>query len=82
MKTHPDIHMGVYVRNLNNGPWFGINENEAYSPASLMKVPVLMTYLRWAEIEPNLLNKKLFLDETEHSIELHFPPSKIHENKN
>ncbi len=81
MKTHPDIHMGVYVRNLNNGPWFGINENEAYSPASLMKVPVLMTYLRWAEIEPNLLNKKLFLDETEHSTELHFPPSKILENK-
>lgn len=46
-----------------------------------MKIPVLMTYLKWSETEPNLLNKKLFLDETEHSTELHFPPSKILENK-
>lgn len=66
---------------MNNGPWFGINENEAYSPASLMKIPVLMTYLKWMELDPTILSKKIFLDEIEQSTELHFPPSKSLENK-
>ncbi len=30
-------HISVYFRDLNNGPWFGINEKEEFSPASLLK---------------------------------------------
>jgi beta-lactamase class A len=55
--------LGVYVRNLNNGPWFGINENEYYSPASLMKVPVLITYLKWMELDPSIRDKQILLEE-------------------
>jgi beta-lactamase class A len=55
--------LGVYVRNLNNGPWFGINENEYYSPASLMKVPVLITYLKWIELDPTIWDKKILLED-------------------
>lgn len=81
LNVHPEIKAGIYVRNLNNGPWFGINENEAYSPASLMKIPVLMTYLRWTEIDPTIFSKKIYLDEVEQSTELYSPPSKNLINK-
>ncbi len=49
----------IYYRDLNNGPWFGINEKEYFSPASLVKVPILIAYLKKAEIDPSLLQKKL-----------------------
>jgi len=51
-------HVSIYLRDLNNGPWIGINENEKFSPASLMKVPILISYLKWTEDEPGLLDKK------------------------
>jgi len=49
--------VSVYFRDLNNGPWLGINENENYSPASLLKVPVMIAVLKKAETEPEVLNK-------------------------
>lgn len=49
----------IYYRDLNNGPWFGINEKEYFSPASLIKVPILIAYLKKAETDPSLLQKKL-----------------------
>jgi len=52
-------HVSVYFRDLNNGPWFGLNEDENFSPASLLKVPVMMTYYKLAESDPSLLNDKL-----------------------
>lgn len=76
IEKNPNITMGIYVRNLNNGPWFGINENENYSPASLMKLPVLMTYLKWIEDDASVLEKKIFYDEVEESSELYFPATK------
>lgn len=47
----------VYYRDLNNGPWFGINQDELFSPASLVKVPVMMTYYKLAESDPTILPK-------------------------
>jgi beta-lactamase class A len=49
----------VYFRDLNNGPWFGINENEYFSPASLIKVPLLMAYFKKAEDDPSILDQKI-----------------------
>jgi beta-lactamase class A len=49
----------LYLRDLNNGPWLGINEKEAYIPASLLKVPMLMMILKLSEFEPGLLDKKI-----------------------
>lgn len=49
----------IYYRDLNNGPWLGINEKEYFSPASLIKVPVLITYLKETENDPTLLDKKI-----------------------
>lgn len=52
-------HVSVYFRDLNNGPWMGINENENYSPASLLKVPVMIAVLKKAETTPGFLKKRL-----------------------
>lgn len=42
---------------MRNGPWFGINEEADFSPASLMKLPVLFMYMKWAEIDPYLFDQ-------------------------
>jgi len=51
--------ISVYFRDLEDGPTLGINEHTFFSPASLFKVPYLITYLKLAEEEPALLDKKL-----------------------
>ncbi|MES1181252.1 MAG: serine hydrolase, partial [Flavobacterium sp.] len=48
----------VYFRDIKNSEWIGYNENEKFSPGSLMKVPELITYLRMEEDSPGLLEKK------------------------
>lgn len=53
----------VYVRDLNNGPWLGFNEKEKFSPASLMKVPLLISCLKFAESNPGFLKKIVVIDE-------------------
>ncbi len=52
----------VYFRDLNNGPWFGVNEHASFSPASLLKLPVMMAFYRKAETQPELLEKKVRFD--------------------
>lgn len=52
-------HVSVYFRDLSNGPWIGINENEPYSPASLLKVPIMIAALKKAEASPGFLDKRI-----------------------
>lgn len=54
-----DVKASVYFRNLNNGPWFGINEEDDFTPASLLKVPLMMAYLKLSESDSGLLDKKI-----------------------
>ncbi|HUD19052.1 MAG TPA: serine hydrolase [Patescibacteria group bacterium] len=49
----------VYFQDLNNGPWFGINLKAPFSPASLLKLPLLMSYLQQNESDPTFLQKKV-----------------------
>lgn len=51
-------YVSVYFRNLNNGLWFGINEKEKFVPASLLKVPLMISYFKAAESDPAILNQK------------------------
>lgn len=53
----------VYYRDLNNGPWFGIEESTLFTPASLTKVPLMMTYLKKAELDKSVLQLKLKVPE-------------------
>lgn len=51
--------VSIYFRDLNSGDWVGINDEAKFSPASLMKVPILIAYLKLAENDRDLLDKKL-----------------------
>ena len=51
--------VSVYFRDLNNGPWFGINEHNDFAPSSLLKVPVMMAYFKAAESDPTVLSKQI-----------------------
>jgi len=56
--------ISFYFRNLQSGQWVGINENEEFNPASLLKVPIMMLYFKFAETDPKILEQKLkFTDE-------------------
>jgi len=55
----------LYFRDLNNGPWISINNNEKFSPASLLKVPLMISYLKLMETDSNLLNKKITITKKE-----------------
>ena len=57
--------VSVYFRDLKNGPWVGVNEEERFTPASLMKVPLMMTILKRAESDPSLLQLRLTYDGSE-----------------
>ncbi len=59
IKNQKASFISVYFRDMNNGPWFGINEKEQFTPASLLKVPVMMAYLKESEANPDILNKKI-----------------------
>jgi beta-lactamase class A len=48
-KQKPTIEVSVFFRHLNNGPVFGINEHAKYSPASLLKVPIMIALLKQAD---------------------------------
>jgi len=49
----------VYLRVFGQGDWVCINDAENYRPGSLLKVPELITFLRWNEKHPGYLNKVL-----------------------
>ncbi len=50
----------VYLKCYPKNEWMGINENEKFSPGSLLKVPVLITFLKMNEKTPGFLDKTLF----------------------
>lgn len=58
-------HLSIYFRDMNNGPWMGFNEGEKFTPASLLKVPVMMAYFMKAQIDPDYLEKELVYKKTE-----------------
>lgn len=51
--------ISVYIRDLNNGPWIGINEKEEFIGASLLKLPVLIAYMKLAENDHSILDQKI-----------------------
>jgi len=61
------IFASIYYRDLNNGPWFGINEKEFFSPASLIKLPILIAYLKKAEVNPQILQQILVVKQNQES---------------
>jgi beta-lactamase class A len=53
------MNASIYFRDLNNGPWFSTKPDETFSPASLLKVPLMISVLKRAETDPELLGRKI-----------------------
>ena len=51
--------ISVSFRDLKTNRWFGINENDSFSPGSLLKLPLAIAYFKLAEIDPSLLTQSL-----------------------
>lgn len=51
--------VAVFFRDLQNGPIVNISGDESFSPASLLKVPLMIAYFKKAEEDPVLLQKNL-----------------------
>ena len=51
------ISASVYVKSVNTNNWTAVNADEKYHPASLNKVPILISYLHTSEKQAGLLNQ-------------------------
>ena len=56
--------LSVYFRDLNNGPISNINGTDHFAPASLLKVPVLIAYLKWSEEQAGVLDEKIYYEKS------------------
>ncbi len=68
------INASVYFRDLNNGPTFGIEEYSNFSPASLLKLPLFLTYLNLEQENPGLLDVEVAFKDPNIDFEQNFPP--------
>ena len=49
----------VFFYDLNKGRWIGVNETEKYNPASMLKVVIMVVYLKEFEANQEILNSYL-----------------------
>lgn len=68
-------YASVYFRDLNNGPWVGINEQEKFTPASLLKVPLLIAYLKIVQSNPSILKEKIRVEPNQTTLTQNITPS-------
>lgn len=65
--------VSVYFRDLNTGKWTGFNEDDLYMPSSMLKVAVLMAYLKLAEENPDIVGEKLLYSENKNNHQHYIP---------
>jgi beta-lactamase class A len=56
--------VAVYLRHLFDGGSLDINGDEKFTPASLLKVPDMITLYKMADADPSVLTKKVTYNET------------------
>lgn len=60
--SHKADKISVFFRDPQKGSWFAINDDDKYTPASLLKVPTMIAYFKLAESNPDLLHLKIHYD--------------------
>ncbi len=68
------IDGAIYFRDLQNGPVISINSQDYFIPASLLKLPLMVTYLKKAETDPNLLQKNITITNEMQSLDQNIVP--------
>lgn len=67
--------VAVYFRDLENGPIFGINDDAEFAPASLLKLPLALTYFDEYDANPALFDEQVRVERPDWQIlEVHYPP--------
>ncbi len=66
---------GIFFRDLNNGPVFGINGDVQFAPASLLKVPLAMAYYReYEDVDRGILAQQIdFTGPKGTTTDIHYP---------
>jgi beta-lactamase class A len=54
--------ISAYVLQFKVGKWAGVDINEQYSPASMLKVPTMMAILKYTETHEGFLSKQIYFD--------------------
>ncbi len=72
---HGLVENAAFYARIASG-WTGIGENGAFVPASLYKVPVLITYLKLAESVPGVLDEQVVFTGAVRAGSQDIPPSK------
>ena len=52
----------VFFRDFSDGQWVSINPNMQYSPASLLKIPLMIAFFKEAESDPGILQERVLYD--------------------
>ncbi len=69
--------ISLFFRDFNDGSTIEINPDSEFEPASLNKIPLMLAYLKIAEKNPGILNKKLIYEgKVDHTKEQYFKPQK------
>ena len=56
-------HISIYYKDLNSGAWIGVNEDEDFSPASLLKLPIMIASYKIAESDSTFLQQEIVYEE-------------------
>jgi beta-lactamase class A len=59
-------NVSVYLKDLSDATWMGIDYNQTYMPGSLIKVPIMIYFLKQEEKHPGTLNKSLVFEKPRH----------------
>ncbi len=62
IKSGDATRIAVFFRDLKTKKWYGINENQTFSPGSLLKLPLAITYFKLSEIDPVVLQMRFVFD--------------------
>lgn len=66
--------VSLYFRDLQYGPTLGMDEYENFSPASLLKLPMFLTYLQLSSGNPEFLESEISFAHMTTSLDQVFPP--------
>lgn len=76
LRSKSATNVAVYLRELISGQWFSVGSTENFFPASLLKVPIMMAFLKEAESNPQILKKKVkYEGSIDYNLVQHFKPS-------
>lgn len=56
-------NLGLFLQDVSSGSWMGINERDGFTPASLLKIPIMMAILKKVDREEIDLKDKISLAE-------------------